>query len=590
MKKALLLLLTIALLFTDCAWTARAEKHEAITFSAPFYNASNFVALVNEKYPEINLEFIPYNGQNTTAYTQASLNTGYAADIYCATTYSPDVDDLSDKLLDLSGYTFTDNYVKSRLHEISDRGTVYLLPALYSCLGIVYNRAILEKEGWSLPQSLNDMAELKKKAEAKGYQFSLTQMQYPGNGFQYMCNIADTDYLSTMDGRAWQRAFLRGEATLADSPEMLQCFQTIEKWRDLGLLNASGDARLVSDVRDEMAEGNTLFMLGASNDFTRYGEDVANMFGLMPYLSEDGTQNVYILSTQRYYGLSKRLAEPGSEQKLEDALHVMELLSTPEGLTSLYASEQNVSMFPLKDTSVQSSNHSDDEALLALVNAGYTAPFIYSGWENIVVGCGQKMFDFMRGDCSIEDVVQYIDDNQYRITQQQPETFTTVAEVINTEDCARFVGAAFGEAVNADAALISLNAYYGILNDSRLNPSGVSGALFPMPITDQEITTILPTGWTENISTVTLTGARIKELAQTGYEIPAFGAVYPYVLETKGDQPLEDDQTYTVVVCGVTDAVAEEGQLQDTGVLGLDAAKTYLKQFGTLSAQDIHWD
>ena len=72
-----------------------------------------------------------------------------------------------------------------------------------------------------------------------------------------MCNIADTSDLSTLGGRQWQKAFLAGETTLADSPEMLECFETINKWRDLGLLNGKGDNCRLSDVVAKMAEGNT---------------------------------------------------------------------------------------------------------------------------------------------------------------------------------------------------------------------------------------------------------------------------------------------------------------------------------------------
>ena len=34
-------------------------------------------------------------------------------------------------------------------------------------------------------------------------------------------------------------------------------------------------------------------------------DDTKDRFGLMPYLSEDGSQNVYILNVTRYHGLSK---------------------------------------------------------------------------------------------------------------------------------------------------------------------------------------------------------------------------------------------------------------------------------------------
>lgn len=74
-------------------------------------------------------------------------------------------------------------------------------------------------------------------------------------------------------------------------------------------------------------------MLGSQNGITD-SDAATDEFGLMPYLSEDGSKNVYILSVGRYYGLNKKLED--DSQKLEDALKVMEVLSTVEGTSSLY--------------------------------------------------------------------------------------------------------------------------------------------------------------------------------------------------------------------------------------------------------------
>ena len=41
--------------------------------------------------------------------------------------------DMSDKMIDLSSYDFTDNYVESRLQDVSDDGAIYMLPSAYSC-------------------------------------------------------------------------------------------------------------------------------------------------------------------------------------------------------------------------------------------------------------------------------------------------------------------------------------------------------------------------------------------------------------------------------------------------------------------------
>lgn len=85
-----------------------------------------------------------------------------------------------------------------------------------------------------------------------------------------------------------------------------------------------------------------------------------------------------------------------------------------------------------------------------------------------------------------------------------------------------------------------------------------------------------------------MTGARIKELMETGYIRE--GLSFPYQVVTPEGMTLEDDAAYTVAICGVTDEVAAEGNLTDTGILGLDAMKEYLSQFKTLSKGDLIWE
>lgn len=116
-----------------------SNEHETITMEVQFRNATKFLELVKEKYPEINLEIIPYSGQNKTAYSLSELAAGDMPDIYTATVYTPGLEDLSDRLVDLSGYDFTNNYSESRLRDVTDNGAIYLLPAYYDCLGITYN-------------------------------------------------------------------------------------------------------------------------------------------------------------------------------------------------------------------------------------------------------------------------------------------------------------------------------------------------------------------------------------------------------------------------------------------------------------------
>ena len=569
---------------SGAAATSGTAAHEPITMLSAFMGTNKFVDLVHEKYPEINLEIIPYSGANMTGYVSDELKTGNLPDIYVTTIYAPGQEDLSDRLIDVSGYDFTNNFAEARLRDVSDNGSIYLLPAFFSCLGITYNKTLFDKHGWAVPATFGELEELASKAEEAGCTLAVDQLKLPGYGFQYFCNIMDAGFLNTLDGRKWQNDFLSGGATFKGSSEMMSAISALDKWRDVGML--CGDSSMsAGEAKKQMAQGNTLFMLGASNSFTK--DQTTDEFGLMPYLSEDGTQNALILNVSRYFGLSKRLEDEGNEQKLQDAVHVMEVMSSIEGMSALTTGLEDSTLLPFRDYTISPTSYykqiEDD------LNAGMTAPFIYAGWDNVIVPVGEVMLSYIAGTATTDDVAEAFDASQPLLKDDSAVTVTRAVETLDTDACARLVGIAFGKASGADLSLISTNKWYAIDGGfDSLNKSGVSGSIFPMNVKGQEIVAILPTGWSGDIETVTLGGKRIKELVETGYD--RNGQVYPYVLVAPEGFAIDDDAAYTVAICGASDEVAEEGNLTDTGIVGLDAATEYLSQFETLSASDLVWD
>ena len=266
----------------------------------------------------------------------------------------------------------------------------------------------------------------------------------------------------------------------------------------------------------------------------------------------------------------------------------MEVLSTVKGMQSLKPSQVNSVLYPLKDATVGKDSYYAD--VLKDLNAGHTAPFIYSGWENVAAVIGQTMISYICGEATLEDVIKSFDDNQNMITGDEAITYTKVTETLDTDTCADIVGISFAQATGADMALISTNKWMYSTETDEMNKDGVSGSLFALPVRDEEMVSILPTGWTGNIQTVTLTGAQVKELAKKGYDKDGNGKTYPYDLVKKKGFTIEDKTKYKVVICGATEEVQKEGDIQDTGILGLDAAKEYFSQFKTLSKKDIVWE
>ena len=592
MKKAkglglLLAVVCAAFLLSGCSRAKEpvspgSSKREPITFMAPYRDIDNFIDTVHKTYPEVNIEVIPYSGVNTTTYLKNMLAADDLPDVCTMTFYNPAAMDVSDRMIDLSGYDFTDNYVESRLRDVTDNGAIYMLPSTYNCYGITYNKTLMEKHGWTLPQTFAELEVLAEKAKAAGVRLCVSQIQYPGSGFQYFCHIAQAGFLGTLEGIQWQKDYLTGKANISDTPGMMESMRYIQKWKDIGMLDCSvSDAESDHRTREEFIKGNTLFMLGNQNGITE-SLGTKDEFGLMPYISEDGSQNVFILNVNRYFGVNKKLEK--NPEKLEDALKIMRVLSTVEGMSSLHADTTlKSSLLPLKCAKADATYFKD---IAEVIDTGNTATMIYNGWENTVVNTGTKMLAYMQDQATLEDVIRQVDGDQERVVNGDPEIITTTTEVISQENCARLVGRCFAEATGSDLALVSLGTWISG-NGMNQNNDCVAGKLYAKGITQEDICTILPTGWFGTIKTVELTGKQIKELYQEGYDAAGTGKNYPYVLVCPTE--LEDEKTYQAAVSGISEKLKSEAKVTDSGVVGMDAAKAFFGTFKTLSEADAEW-
>lgn len=75
------------------------DVHEAITFMAPYKEIEAFIEQVHSVYPEVNIEVVPYSGDNTTTCLQNMFAAGDLPDVCTLTYYDPRIDLVSDKLL-----------------------------------------------------------------------------------------------------------------------------------------------------------------------------------------------------------------------------------------------------------------------------------------------------------------------------------------------------------------------------------------------------------------------------------------------------------------------------------------------------------
>lgn len=319
---------------------------------------------------------------------------------------------------------------------------------------------------------------------------------------------------------------------------------------------------------------------------TQNEDGSGDQYAILPYLSPDGSGNMYVLQVNRYYGLSKSLTEKGNEQKLEDALHVLEVLSTMEGYSTVQGDAMSA-MCTLKEFSVPED--SPYYEAMQEINCGHSAPLLYSGWEDYLMPVGNKGRDWADGKCTGADMIAELNRIQNEIKERGDDfnVYANVTEAFDNEQTAQLVGQVFMDAADADAALISRNEWKDGVRADLENGEGVSGHIMTGPLTDEDIVAFLPIGWYGTIETITLSGSKLKKLAEFGYDLHGDGDTYPYTLVTKDNAEIDDSTTYTVVICGAPCEVLEQNNVQSTGVVGLEAFEDYLKTQETLSPETL---
>lgn len=556
-------------------------EHEPITMmTTSAIDHVTFSQELKKVCPEVNIEFVSYKGHNTTQYNNVQLETGDICDIFTISAL-PYEDLQKEHLMDLSGESFISNYNLSMISEVAIDGGVYMLPTNVSFYGIYYNKTLFEKHGWEAPKSFEELEALAPKIEEAGVKLAECSTQFPGANFSYFFDLAATDFITSLDGIKWMEDFTAGNAQAEGNLDSSADY--FKKWIDLGMLSIGETPDSDSDTFERFKEGNTAFLMTNANyGYTQNDDGSGDEYGLLPYLSEDGSNNIIVTKVNCYFGLNSELEN--NTQKKEDALKVMSFISSAEGQHAL-SSKNNV-YAPLKTTVLDESSPLYEAT--KLVDAGKSMTLIYTGWEKYIVGIGDNAYETMGGKISEKDFLEEIDKLQADVIKQGGAVdLAQVEENLTKEQAAQLVGTAFAKASEADCALISIGDYHG---GKKENSSGINAKIYAGIALDENVVcTFNPLGWSNTIKKMTLTGAQIKAFTEEGYYVDDDDKPFEYLLITKDGAVIEDDKTYTVACTGESDERAEKGKMEDTGLVGQDVLEEYISSLGVLNSETILW-
>ena len=285
-------------------------------------------------------------------------------------------------------------------------------------------------------------------------------------------NLAKTGWLTTPEGVAWERDFLAGEASAEGRWE--ETMDYVQRYIDIGMFHTDPEDRNNPDVvLDYLGHRRSVFCTAVLTLNITELPETGDKIGMMPFISEDGSKNIYMYSPSSYIGISRRLTEPGNEKKLENALRLLSLLYSPEGQAA-FITEDTPCVMGVRGAGSVSPDAMIHDAQRALWE-GRAFPMTYAGWDHILSDVGQAYKEWFRGENGMDGpgCVARMDELQ-RVSLNQSHYFCESTADFTLEETAALVGKALGSSVGADAAMIPVGEYH---KDGTAPRSSVSGKI-----------------------------------------------------------------------------------------------------------------
>ena len=398
--RRLLLPAAVMLLLVACAPAGQTEETGALTWGTGgnYGRHQPFLELLHKTCPDIELEFVSYAGGNATGYSWAQMRADDIPDIFI-TSQILDETLAEERLIDLSGYGFVNGFSTAILDQVAIDGGVYLLPVNSTMYGIYYNKTLMEEKGWEVPSNLAELEALCAQIRAEGLIPGVVGTMLTGGPFSAVFNLAKTSWLTTPEGIGWERDFLAGAASAEGRWE--GTMELVQRYIDMGMFTADPEDRInVELIGDYLGGRKAVFCTAVQPVSYTVIPDTGDELGMMPYIGEDGSKNVYMYSPFCYFGISRRLTEPGNEKKLENAVRILNLLFSPEGQAA-FITEQTPCVISVLDSAALPEDALISDARRAL-REGRAFPMTYAGWESVLADMGQAYKEWFRGENGVD--------------------------------------------------------------------------------------------------------------------------------------------------------------------------------------------
>ncbi len=568
-------------------------------------------AILN-KFPDMDINVRYYVGANTTQYLKQELIHGNGGDIFI---YSTKLEDevAKEYLMDLSGQPFMSNIDSSMLAAMDVDGKIYQISGAVNARMIVYNQTLFDENGWKVPSNYEELRDVCRQIHEEQPDITPLAMGYATDALPFfnLAGLAQAGFLGTVDGVQWQKDYLAGKASIREGFEdsLVQFSELI----DAGAFTYDGYETLwnatpqaftnrqcaMGFVQGGFASYQTMLegtaKPGDTLGSSELGDYAGDTYGVLPYFGKDKGSEGLSLVLNTTYGINKKLLESGNEQKLKDALKVIEYLTTEEGQLAMKTDDSQILVS-------KNSTENAPEYVQNLWNLnanGSKAIALYSGYEDVYMDCGRILIDAIKSGSSEGMIDKFVETGD-RLHKQAIEggksdtMYGDIAEDLDTNQTAQLMMDMVQAQGLSDLTLATHTAADSL--SQSLTMAGFCGNLYKGAIND-DIANACMGSLKTTIVTVPLTGAEIKDILNTGFKVTGTDDIevaLPYgwsgldasfnkdgsVTDLKlGKKALEDDSVYTAAMPldDYTAEFADSHEITDTGIQISSLIKPYLE-------------
>lgn len=614
-------LLLAAALLTSCAKTqekpqSEPKNEEALTVLIRSH--SSIEDALKEKFPDIPLVFDYYDGPNATSNMQMRIKNHDISDIFMGT-LKLDEKDSVENLLDLSGYAFCNNYENSILNQYDINGSIYQLPNALTIRCIIYNKEMFDAHGWKEPLTFGELTALCRQIRKETE--DVTPIVFGGAGIGYyfttMTTYAQTEFLYTPEGNAWEKDYLVGKVSCKEGFQ--EGIQMTQELIDAGAFDYEKNKDLwdrgVFRERMETGEAAMQFAWGGQDQLFGVLEGNEKKYAVMPFRNYNG--DAFLGTNTNYHiGLSKKLKEAGNEKKLKNALRIMEWFSTEEGQSQLTTVNGSI-IYPLKNA----KNKQIIPQFRELWNQnldGIKAPMLYTGYEDILIQTAEYIIEAVKGEHTLDGLVELIDElhRSALVNNDDKEVYVgSFSEDFTHEETVQTIVEILHDKGDSDITLVSDGKHIGNVQ----NVEGAHSKFYKGSLFYDWIRVFLPGGehLDKPMVQMKLTGKQIQELLEKGkhmvlyeghkssspvaYDEEATDASdYPYYwagmtakfvrgkvtsMKLADGTPIKADKRYTVSFANddYMDTTAEAGNPKELGYSVYEVFCDYMKKNSPVS-------